>query len=497
MGKVLLYIAMFIFSAGFVSGQNTGNNALKLGSVFSDHMVLQRNKPIVIYGKANAGGQVKVRFLNKTLIVNAGDLGQWKVVFPALKHGGPYEIFVWAEDQKIVLNDVLIGDVWICSGQSNMDFQLKDSQTGPEELKQADFNSNIRLLKMGGLVSTGDVSWDSATLTKINRFEFFSGNWKTLNAASAATFSAVAYYFGKKITTEENVPIGLIQVALGGSPTESWIDSSLLEGDDQFAEMLNNWQNSQEVMQWCRERAAVNVAKAKSVVQKHPYQPGYNFQAGIAPLIDFPIAGVIWYQGESNVHNVSLHERLFEMLVKNWRKRWGYEFPFYYVQLSGIDRPSWPEFRDSQRRMLATIPKSGMAVIYDLGDSLNVHPIRKKEVGERLAAIALRNIYHKNIVANGPIPEIAYQQISEIILDFSSAKKLLTPQNMPLIGFEIINHEGKRLPAMAVINGNKVSIGIPVSEKIKTVLYACQPFTRANLYNEAGLPASTFSISVQ
>ena len=497
MEKILLFLAVFLASTGFVKDKNAENNSLKLAAVFSDHMVLQRNKPIVIYGKAKAEVLVKVRFLNKTLVANSDKSGQWKVVFPALKHGGPFEIIVSEKDQRIVLNDIIIGDVWLCSGQSNMDFQLKDSKTGPEELKQTDFNTNIRLLKMGGLVSTGDFSWDSVALAKVNLFEFFSGKWKTLNATSAASFSAVAYYFGKKIRIEENVPIGLIQIALGGSPTESWVERSLLESDEQFDEMLNNWQNSEEVMQWCRERAAVNIANANSVKQRHPYQPSYNFQAGIAPLTNFSIAGVIWYQGESNVFNVPLHVKLFEMLVKNWRQKWGYEFPFYYVQLSGINRLSWPEFRDSQQQMLTKIPNSGMAVSYDLGDSLNVHPTRKKEIGERLAVIAMRNFYHKNVVANGPVPEKAYEKNGEIVLNFSSVKKLSTPENVTLIGFEIINHDGKRLPANAVIENNKVRIAIPAGEKIKTVLYAYQPFTQANLYNEAGLPASTFSISVQ
>ena len=495
MGEILLFISLFFASADFINAKNSDSDSLSLAVVFSDHMVLQRNKPIVIFGKSKADAEVKVSFLNNILIARADGSGKWKVVFPVMQPGGPYEITVSQGDHKITLNDVLIGDVWLCSGQSNMDFRLKDSKTGPQELKQTGFSTNIRLLKMGGLVSTDDFSWDSTTLEKVNRFEFFSGSWKTLNSTSAASFSAVAYYFGKKIAAEGNVPIGLIQVALGGSPTESWIDRSLLE--NQFAGMLNNWQNSQEVMPWCRERAAVNIANAKSVNQKHPYQPGYNFQAGIALLTDFSIAGVIWYQGESNVFNVPLHAQLFEMLVKNWRQKWGYEFPFYYVQLSGINRPFWPEFRDSQRQMLAKIPNSGMVVSYDLGDSLNVHPIRKKEIGERLAVLALRGFYHKNSFANGPVPEKAYEKNGEIIIDFSSFKKLSTPGNVALIGFEIMNREGRRLLANAVIRNNKVRITIPDGEKIKTVLYAYQPFTRANLYNEAGLPASTFSIPVQ
>ncbi|MBE9463625.1 sialate O-acetylesterase [Dyadobacter subterraneus] len=497
MRRILLYFLLLLFSNGFVNGQNAVDSSLTLGTVFSDHMVLQRNKPIVIYGKVKGGSQVTISFLNKKHTVISDDSGQWKAVFPAMKKGGPFEILVKANERKVTVSDVVIGDVWICSGQSNMEFPLEDSKTGTSELNQTNFDTNIRLLRLGGITSTGNVSWDFATLEKINRFEFFSGSWQKLNAISAASFSAVAYYFGKKIATENDIPIGLIQVAVGGSPTESWIDESLLKKDDQIAGMFKNWQDASEVMEWCRQRAAFNLADAKSDQQKHPFHPGYNFKAGIAPLTDFPITGVIWYQGESNVHDVELHERLFEMLVKSWRQKWGYQFPFYYVQLSSIERPLWPEFRDSQRKMLAEIPNLGMAVSYDLGDSLNVHPVQKKEVGERLGALALKNVYHKKITATGPIPKRASVKHDMILLDFSFAKKLTTPYDQVLTGFELISQQGKRLPANATIMKNKVTIVIPAGEKITTVLYAYQPFTRANLYNEAGLPASTFSILVK
>ncbi|MCE6991169.1 sialate O-acetylesterase [Dyadobacter sp. CY323] len=495
--RILFFVLLAVLGAGFANAQNAADNQLTLAPVFSDHMVLQRNKPIAVNGTGTAGSVIKVDFANKILHATADGSGKWKVVFPALKHGGPYVISVSAQAQKIVLKDVLIGDVWLCSGQSNMGFALQDAQTGPEELRTGTFNPNLRLLKMGGAISTGNVAWDSATLAKINQYEFFAGNWKTLNKASAASFSAIAYYFGKKITKEENVPIGLIQVALGGSPTESWIDRSLLKQDQQFAGMLGDWQNSATVMDWCRERAAVNTGNAKSRDQKHPFQPGYNFQAGIAPLTNFPISGVIWYQGESNVFNVPLHEQLFEMLVKSWRQRWGYEFPFYYVQLSGIDRPNWPEFRNSQRLLLSKIPNSGMAVSYDFGDSLNVHPIRKTEVGERLALLALHDTYKKNVVANGPIPAKAIVNEETITIEFREKEKLGTRDNKPLIGFEIVTVNGKRVSVNASIKGNEVVLNIPKNERIKTILYAYQPFTHANLYNEAGLPAPTFSMEVK
>ncbi|PSL33975.1 sialate O-acetylesterase [Dyadobacter jiangsuensis] len=494
--RTLFCLLILIVHTGIAGAQSLSGDSLVLAPVFTDHMVLQRNKPVQIYGRARAGETVRVRLQGINREAAADREGKWKVVFPAQKAGGPYELTVSGRHSKVVLNDILIGDVWLCSGQSNMDFQLKNAATGSEELKKGSFNQRLRLLKCGGSVPWGDVSWDSATLARVNRFEFFKGEWKIPDASSAAAFSAVAYYFGQKIAAEENVPIGLIQVAVGGSPTESWIDKKVLARDGRFAEMLADWQHSEQVMAWCRERAGVNTKHAQSPDQRHPFKPGYNYEAGIAPLNDFPVAGIIWYQGESNVHNVALHEALFETLVKSWRQSRGNALPFYYVQLSGIERPNWPEFRDSQRKMLGKIAHSGLAVSYDLGDSLDVHPVRKKEVGERLALLALQGYYGKPVVANGPVIRKASLRSDGILLDFTSAQRLLTPDNQPLTGFELLTKSGRRLPAQAVIWNNRVRIPVPAGEAIETVLYAYRPFTRANLYNEAGLPAATFSISV-
>lgn len=489
-------LLIFILSAGIIRAQNPEASKPALAPVFTDHMVLQRNKPMQIYGRAGAGETVRVSFQGDNRDAIADREGKWKAVLPPRKAGGPFELTVSGKHGEVILKDILIGDVWLCSGQSNMDFPLKDAKTGPDELSAGNFNKHMRLMKFRASVPWGDVSWDSAALAKVNRFDFFKGEWKVPDAGSAGSFSAVAYYFGQKIAAAENVPVGLIQVAVGGSPTESWIDEKALAGDARFAGLLSDWQHSAQVMEWCRQRAGVNTAHAQVPNPRHPFQPGYNYAAGIAPLTDFPVAGVIWYQGESNVQNVPLHEALFETLVKSWRQSRGDALPFYYVQLSGIDRPNWPEFRDSQRQMLGRLEHSGMAVSYDFGDSTNVHPTGKKVIGERLALLALNGHYQRPVVASGPVARKATMQNGSITLDFSSAQKLLTPGNAPLNGFELVTRSGRRLPAQAVIAGAHVRIPVPAGEVIQTVLYAYQPFTRANLYNEAGLPAATFSIAL-
>lgn len=476
----------------------TGNyGGLKLPVTFTDHMVLQRNRPIPVYGTANAGGQIAVTFQGKTLQTVADQYGKWKVAFPEMKAGGPYQIGITNEDAKVVLNDVLIGDVWLCSGQSNMVFPLSAAATGQAELKDVKVNPLLRVLKFDAIAETNNVAWDSLTLEKVNQLQYFSGKWSISDAKSLSVFSAVGYYFGKKLVQEENVPVGLIQLAVGGSIIESWIDRFTMEHDEQLVEVLSNWRKSDFIQPWARERADVNVKNALKSKQRHPYEPAYNYEAGIGKLIEYPIKGVIWYQGESNAQNAEQYKHTFPALVDSWRKKWGYEFPFYYVQLSSIDRPSWPYFRNVQRELQSIVANTGMAVTTDLGDSLNVHPLKKKEVGERLALLALKNTYHKHVTASGPVAVNAKQVQDKIIISFTEARSLSTAYQQPLIGFEFVNERGYHTVLKGVINKKTVIFDVPSGQKIKRILYAWQPFTRANLVNEAGLPASTFSIDLK
>ena len=206
---------------------------------------------------------------------------------------------------------------------------------------------------------------------------------------------------------------------------------------------------------------------------------------------------MIWYEGESNTHHIELYEHLLPTMVQSWLKAWNLDFPFYYVQLSSIDRPSWPAFREAQNGMQKIIPNSGMAVSMDYGDSTNVHPIRKKEVADRLALLALRYTYGKSVIANGPSALKALKKKELISLSFAFAKKLTTADKKELVGFELVTDRGKHIKTKAEIIKNKVSISIPKGENITNVLYAWEPFSRANLVNEAGLPCSTFRLEVQ
>jgi sialate O-acetylesterase len=467
---------------------------LKLPEVFADNMVLQRKMSVPIYGTASTGDVVEVTFRKHQLTARADEYGHWKVTLPAMLPGGPFSMTIKDKDSTIILKNILIGDVWLCSGQSNMAFPLKSEAKGENELKTAANNPTLRLYKLGVLKETDSINWDTTTLTKVNRLKYFSGTWKESNALSARDFSAIAYYFGKKISAEEHVPIGIIEVAVGGSPIESWIDRYTMEHDPILVDVLNNWRKSDFIMQWCRDRADVNLKYATSAKQRHPYEPCYNYEAGIADLTGFPVKGVLWYQGESNAHNTELYIHLFKTMVTSWRQKWGYDLPFYFVQLSGINRPSWPGFREMENKLQQQIPGVHMTVSMDMGDSLNVHYKQKKAVANRLALSALHYTYKKQIIADGPVPLYAVQKGNSIIIAFKG--QLATGNKKPLTGFELVNAKGERISSESTISKNNIYLKIPPGEEIKAIWYAMQPYTHANLANSAGLPASTFTLSL-
>ncbi|WP_343707353.1 GDSL-type esterase/lipase family protein [Flavobacterium sp.] len=469
---------------------------LKLPAVFTNNMVLQRNQPIVIYGKANGGEKVEVSFDKQKITVSANEYGKWKAVFPAMKSGEIQQISISTSNQNITLKNILVGDVWFCSGQSNMAFPLKKAENGISELKKAAVNTKLRLFNFEVIQETDEKAWDSITLEKTNQLKYFSGNWKICDSVSAKDFSAVAYYFGQNIIQEENVPIGLIQVAVGGSPIESWIDRYTLEHDDKEVDVLTNWRKSDFLMPWVRSRADENLKNAVNPKQRHPYDPCYNYEAGVSQFTDFPIKGILWYQGESNAHNIELYEHSLPELAESWRKAWGISLPFYFVQLSSINRPSWALFRDAQNRIQKKIPNSAMAVSMDFGDETNVHPIKKEPIGNRLALLALKYTYGKKITAEGPIPIKAIQKGDVILVSFSNAKQLFTADKKEVIGFELVTDKGIRIESKAAIVKDQVQISIPNDEKIKEILYAYKPFTTANLVNEANLPCSTFRLEL-
>lgn len=465
---------------------------LQLPELYTNNMVLQRDRPLAIRGKANAGEQVTVVLAGKKRTAKTAENGCWAVTFQPLKAGGPYSLTVSTRKQKLHYTNVLIGEVWLCSGQSNMEFMVKQAATAKKTMAQAD-NDQIRLFDMKARWRTNAIEWDASVLDSLNQLHYYDATkWATASSSSVGSFSAVAYYFGKMLQDSLRVPVGLICNAVGGSPTEAWIDRSTLEY--QFPGILRNWTQNDFIQDWVRSRAALNVKKSLNKQQRHPYEPCYLYEAGIRPLKQFPIRGVIWYQGESNAQNRETHEKLFKLLVQSWRTNWeAAELPFYYVQLSSLDRPSWTWFRDSQRKMMNEIPHTAMVVSSDCGDSLDVHPTHKEPVGERLARWALNRTYgKKEVVPSGPLFRSVVFNEGAAYVSFDYGEGMRSSDGQPLLTFEIAAVEGVYYPATAEVVGNQVKI---YNQKVKYpryVRYAWQPFTRANLVNASGLPASTF-----
>lgn len=470
---------------------------LQLAAVFADHMVLQQKMPIPVQGTADAGEEITITWGKEQLKTKAGANGRWKAILAPKKAGGPYQLEVATATKRILVQDILVGEVWLCSGQSNMAFPLHAAQGAAEEMSIAQHTSNIRLLRMKPVAETGNFAWDSATLRQVNQLQYFSGSWQRCDSVSARDFSAIAYFFGQQLYRQLNIPIGLIQVAVGGANTESWIDRYTLAHHPQLVDLLPQWRTSDFIMDWCRERAGINLKNATVAKQRHPYEPAYNYEAGIAPFTTFPIKGVIWYQGESNTHNEALHATLFRTLVRSWRQQWGYDFPFYYAQLSGLSRPSWPYFRDGQRRLLPQLNNAGMAVTSDLGDSTDVHPRRKRQVGERLAVWALAQTYGKKIIYSGPLLKTGKVKGHQVSCTFSYGKGLQTSDGQALRGFEIAGSDLVFKKAKAEVRRNKVMVSSPQVPHPRYVRYGWQPYTRANLCNGAALPASTFTTEVK
>lgn len=473
---------------------------LSLPAIYSDNMVIQRDKPFVVQGCANAEEEVTVKLGKQKRKTTVADDGTWKVTFaPMQADGKSHTLTVRCNKEEITYSNIVVGEVWLCSGQSNMAFMVKESSHKEQSLANLK-EKDIRLYDMKPCVMTNNIEWDSIDLVKLNSHDYYQpASWQMQNEQNVLDFSAVAYHFGAMLADSLGVPVGLIYNAVGGAPAEAFIDRKTLEFHPVLVDILYNWRNNDMIQEWCRGRAGKNIAKSNNSLQRHPYEPCYLYETGIMPIAGYPIKGAIWYQGESNAHNVELHEVIFPTLIESWRKTWDNpEMPFYFVQLSSINRPSWPHFRDSQRRMAAEIPYCDFAVSSDKGNPTDVHPKDKAPIGERLARLALNQTYGKRHIAqHGPAPISATVIDGKTIIEFDNAEELLTNDGEPLRELEIAGAIGSFYPideeiAMK-IEGNRIII----EKVVHRIRYAWKPYSTGNLVNEAGLPASTFSISVK
>ena len=470
----------------------TGNNGgLRPSRMYGNGMVLQRNQPIVFRGEADVDASVTVTFNGRQFRTVADSEGKWQVEFPPMNAGGPYPL-TFSADKEIVIDSVWVGEVWLCSGQSNMEFTLNNITTVQQD-KNLFYHSPsfISYCDLSTLYPTDNVEWSVATLDSVNHLRLLrQPHWQRCTPENVGHFSAIAAHFGRVLADSLQIPIGIICNAVGGTTTESWIDRHTLEWE--LPNILTDWYHADYGQAWARGRALKNIAQAVDTkLQRHPYEPAYMFEAGILPLDHYNIRGVAWYQGESNANNIELHERLFTLLEKSWRNYFGCNsLPFYFVQLSGLNRPSWPRFRDSQRKLAMRLPNTWMTVSYDVGDQHDVHYRNKRPIGERLALQALDHTYGRKLGTDNPSAVNVWTEGNRMFLCFNVP---VFQKGDQLIGFEVAGYDGIFHEAQATLEGNKVTLTAPEVNTPVEARYAWQPFTSANLIGNYGIPVSTFS----
>ena len=467
---------------------------LQLPPVFADNMVLQRGMPFYMKGKADAGETVVVRLGGKELASGVTDArGVWNVRIPALTAVDSTTLTVSTARRTLTYRNVAVGEVWLCSGQSNMAFKLRQAADASRDIAKAT-DRGLRLYNMQPRWETDNVEWDSTAVDSVSRLQYFRpAQWVASTPQSAADFSAVAYYMGRMLRDSLRVPVGLVCNAVGGTPIESWIDRPMLE--EYYPQVLRHWKNNDFVMDWVRGRAAKKLARRPG--GRHPYHPAYCFETGIEPLLNLPLRGVAWYQGESNAHNPDSWR--FDLLARSWRMRMGdFSLPFYVVQLSGIERPSWPWMRNVQRIAQRSVFATQMVVSSDLGLRHDVHPPYKRPVGERLAQSMLRHTYDRS---GAPVsPEVGANSKVDgdrVQLDLREAKGLHGSDGQPLRGFEIAGENQLFFPATAQLNEDgRLILHAPKVAQPRYVRYGWQPFPTGNVVNGAGLPLGTFRIAL-
>ena len=486
---------------------------IRLPQIFGDHMVLQRDSPLPIWGWAGPGEQVSVEFLGQIDSTSANAQGEWQVELPPAKAGGPHTLTVIGTN-SIELQNVLVGEVWLCSGQSNMEMGVSLCLNPEAEIAAAN-HPQIRLFlvpkKLNAEPQTDiEADWHLCTPETIAK-----GGW--------GGFSAAAYYFGRHLQRELDVPIGLIQAAWGGTRIEPWIPPAGFAAVPAVRDIYEQLQLQNPRSDLYKERlggvldeveAWLNVARAAQQSEEpvpemptyppellppnDPQQPTVLYNAMIHPLVPFALRGAIWYQGESNHTEGMRYTEKMKALIGGWRGLWpSGEFPFYYVQIApfpyGDEAPDvLPKFWESQTAALE-IPHTGMAVIHDVGDLNDIHPKNKQEVGRRLALVALAKTYNQEVSYSGPLYRSMQIKGDEIHLRFDHGGGLKTRDGAAPDHFAVIDQErGGFVRANAKIAGDEVVVSAPGVEHPVAVRFAWHKLAEPNLVNAAGLPAAPF-----
>lgn len=491
---------------------------LKLPAVISDNMVLQQQANVTIWGWARAAEKITIKadWYDQDIETVSDVDGKWMTKVKTPFAGGPYNLLISNEQDQIKIKNILIGEVWLASGQSNMELSLKSSENGTEEVALSAY-PQIRLF-------TVEKKLSGKPLKDIK------GSWIICCPETAANFSAVAYYFGREIHKKLSAPIGLIGCSWGGTPIQSWMKKEVLSADinfeyyfekddhDEAIKSKSQKEYNEALEKW--QRQVDTAKKASRKTPRKPSTPGplrlqnrcsVLYNGMVKPLIPFAIKGVIWYQGESNAGDAYLYRKTFPAMINSWREDWNQgDFPFYFVQLSNFyknmreNRPTkmpdigqpqgsnWAELREAQL-MTLSLPNTGMVVTMDIGDCYDIHPRDKKNVGKRLALWAMAKDYgYKNIVYSGPLYKEMEIEGNKIRLLFDNVGSGLMAKDGMLKGFAIAGEDQRFVWADAKIDGDTVLVWSEQIEKPVATRYAWSKWIPCNLFNREDLPASPF-----
>jgi len=520
---IITTTALAVLSAGFLQA------AVKPNPLFTDGAVLQRGQPVPVWGTANEGEKVTVELGSQKLTTTAKN-GTWRVDLQPLTAGGPFTMTV-AGDNKVTVNNLLVGEVWICSGQSNMAFRFNGAATAKEEAPKASF-PKIRMFTVKAKVA-------------IKPQTEAEGSWVECSPQTVGGFSAVGYFFAREIYQKLGVPVGMIHTSWGGTPAQAWTslggfgsDPELKEYADaakkaldaypaatagytakleEFKAAKKTWDETvgkshQEALKaWTEATArakqdgqplppkpapASRAPQPPAAPEGGPNNPTTLYNGMVAPLIPYAIKGAIWYQGESNAKNARQYRTLFPAMIADWRAQWKQgDFPFLFVQIAPFNGQP-PEIREAQFLTLAKSKNTAMAVTTDVGNATDIHPTQKEPVGQRLALAARALAYGENIEFSGPLYQAMKVQGGQVAISFTHTGGGLVAKDGDLKGFTIAGADGKFVEAKAEIKGSNIIVSAAGVPAPRAVRYGWANVPEVNLFNQEGLPASPFRTDV-
>ena len=466
--------AAILFAWLFGAGSTRAE--VKLPKIFSANMVVQQKQMMPVWGWAAKGEKVSVALGESKAEATTGEDGKWSVKLMPPAVGGPYTLTV-AGTNSISIPDVLVGEVWVCSGQSNMEWRVSQAQNPAEEAAAGDF-PKIRMFTVKR--NAAEQPQDDC-----------DGSWTVCKPDTVSNFSAVGYFFARKLHQELGVPVGMINSSWGGTICEAWTSRATLTRETDFQPILERYEENR--------KKDLSATPPKGFNAGNPNQPSVLYNGMLKPVIPYGVKGAIWYQGESNIGRAEQYAKLFPAMIADWRKLWGQEkFPFIFVQLAPYrydksDPAILAEAWEAQLKTFCSVPDVGMAVTTDIGDVKDIHPKNKQEVGRRLALWALVNTYGKMGAYSGPIYDSMTIEGNKIRLKFKHvAGGLVAEGDKPLSHFTIAGEDEKFIEAKATIEQDTVVVQSDAVAKPVAVRFAWSDTAEPNFFNKASLPASPF-----